>query len=303
MQPASSARPRKNYRRIQVMWVMVLPAVIYIAVFLVYPLSELLITSFQEWSLVRADRGRNFVGLANYYALFSDRQLGSSIVKTIIFVLGVTVAQVVLGLLIAVLLNRDIKGEGLVRALCLAPWFIPPVVVGFNWVFMFAPNFGILPYLLQLSGGGEMARYPILGNPTAAMVIVIFVHVWSGMPGIVLICTAGLKALPADVYEAARVDGANGLRQFVYITIPMLWPVLMVATFLTVTFAVRAFDIIKIMTGGGPGSATEVLGLYQHSVGIESFDIGYGSTLALVLILMALATSYFFLRGIVGQVR
>lgn len=292
---------KSNYKRTQVMWVMVLPAIIYITVFLVYPLAQLLIASTQEWSLVRSDRGRTFIGLANYYRLFADPALGSSILKTIIFVIGVTASQIILGLGIAVLLNRGLKGEGAIRALALAPWFIPPVVVGFNWVFMFAPNFGILPYLLQLSGGGEMARYPILGNPVAAMAIVIFVHVWSGMPGIVLICTAGLKALPTDVYEAARVDGANGLRQFVYITVPMLWPVIMVATFLTVSFAVRAFDIIQIMTGGGPGSATEVLGLYQHSVGVKSFDIGYGSTLALVLILMALATSYFFLRGIVGR--
>jgi len=288
-------------RKRQVMWAMVLPALVYVLVFLIYPLAHLIYGSFQEWSLVRGDLGRRFIGLENYYTLFHDREAGASIVRTVIFVFGVSGLQIVFGLIIAVLLNRGIKGEGAVRALSLVPWFIPPIVVGFNWVFMLEPNFGILPYILSSLGATEITRYPVLSNGNLAMLVVILVHVWAGMPGIVLICTAGLKGLPTEVIEAARVDGAGPFRLFIYVTVPMLWPVLMVATFLTVTFSVRAFDIIKIMTGGGPGSATQVLALQQDTVGIESFDIGYGSTLALVLIVISLALSYFFLRGIVGH--
>jgi multiple sugar transport system permease protein len=285
----------------QVMWAMVLPAVCYVVVFLVYPLWELIAASFTQWSLVRNDLGRQFIGVANYVTLFNDGEARASIVKTIVFVIGVSGMQVVLGLLIAVALNRGLKGEGMVRALILVPWFVPPIVVGFSWLFMLQPNFGILLHIVRLLGFEEVARQPPLSNGVLAMLFVIMVHVWSGVPGIVLICTAGLKGLPGEVLEAAKVDGATPFAQFIHITVPLLWPVIMVACFLTVSFSVRAFDILKIMTDGGPGSATQVLALYQHKVGISSFDIGYGSTIALVLLVLSLGLSAIFLRGMMRQ--
>jgi multiple sugar transport system permease protein len=280
-------------------WIMVLPSVLFIAVMIGYPLYFLLRNTFFAWSYIRADLGQRFIGLENYRQLFADRQLLSSIGLTIYLIVGTVILQVFLGLLIALVLNRNIRGEGLIRAVFLAPWFVPPVVVGFNWMFMLA-SFGIVPAILRSLGFIRLSTISLLGNSSLVMPILILVHLWTGLPGAVLIISAGLKSVPSEPYEAAIVDGANYFQRFLYVTLPFIRPTIYLITFLSATFMVRAFDIILIMTGGGPGISSEVLGMYQYEVGIKQFNLGYGSTLALVLLLLSLVISVFFLRGILS---
>jgi multiple sugar transport system permease protein len=281
---------------------MVLPSVVFIAVMIGYPLFFLLRNTFFAWSYIRADLGQRFIGLENYRRLFSDWQLRNSILMALYLLVGTVVIQVFLGLLIAMVLSRNLRGEGLVRAMFLAPWFVPPVVVGFNWMFMLA-SFGVVPALLRSLGFIRLANIPLLGHSSLVMPILILIHVWTGLPGSVLIISAGLKSVPSEPYEAAIVDGASYFQRFRYVTMPYLRPALYLITFLSATFMVRAFDIILIMTGGGPGVSSEVLGLYQYTIGIKQFDLGYGSTLALVLLLLSLVISTFFLRGILKSTK
>lgn len=283
-------------------WLLVLPGVVVITVFLAYPLYYLVDASLHQWSFIRLDLGKRFIGFQNYLHLASDRSLVNAMLKTAYFVAGVLFIQVPLGLFFAVVLTQGVRGERLVRALSLTPWFIPSVVVGFSWVFMLAPNFGIIPAVLKSAALAQSSQAPFMSNPRAVMLILIFVHVWAGMPGTILICSAGLSALPVSPYESSVIDGASRVQQFRYITLPLLLPVIAVSAFLTTTYAVRAFDIIKIMSGGGPGTASEVLGLYQYRVGVEEYDLGYGSTLAVVLLGVSLCISLAFLRGIVRDV-
>ncbi len=284
----------------QVKWIMVLPAFLFICIMMGYPLYFLLRNTFVQWSYIRADLGQKFIGLENYRHLFHDLQLPTSLYLTLYLIFGTVILQVLLGLLIALVLNRDIKGESLVRSLFLAPWFIPPVVIGFNFRFMFA-NFGIIPAIFRFLGLTSIASLTFLAQKTLVMPILILVHVWTGLPGSALIISAGLKSVPTEPYEAAMVDGASYMQRFWHITLPFLRPSLYLITFLSATFMVRAFDIIMIMTGGGPGISSEVLGMYQYDVGIKQFDIGYGSTLGLVLLVMSLVISVFFLRGILSS--
>jgi len=283
-------------------WFMVLPSVVFIAVMIGYPLFFLIRNTFFAWSYIRADLGQRFIGLENYRRMFSDWQLGNSILLALYLLVGTVVIQVFLGLLIAMALSRNIRGEGLVRAVFLAPWFIPPVVVGFNWMFMLA-SFGIIPALLRSMGFIRLANIPLLGHSALVMPILILIHVWTGLPGSVLIISAGLKSVPMEPYEAAVVDGASSFQRFRYVTLPYIRPALYLITFLSATFMVRAFDIIVIMTGGGPGVSSEVLGLYQYVGGIRQFNLGYGSTLALVLLVMSLLISTVFLRGILKSTK
>jgi multiple sugar transport system permease protein len=221
---------------------------------------------------------------------------------TLYLIAGTVIVQVLVGLLIAMVLSREVRGESMVRSLFLAPWFIPPVVIGFNFRFMLA-NFGIVPALFKWVGLNDLAAIPFLAQKTLVMPILILVHVWTGLPGAALIISAGLKSVPTEPYEAAMVDGATYFQRFRYVTLPFLWPALYLITFLSATNMVRAFDIIMVMTGGGPGISSEVLGMYQYEVGIKQFDIGYGSTLALVLLVVSLVISAFFLRGILTSTR
>ncbi len=283
-------------------WVMVLPAFLFICIMLGYPLYFLLRNTLFEWSYIRADLGQTFIGLQNYQHLLKDFQLPTSIRLTLYLIVGTVGLQVILGLLIALVLSRDIRGEGLVRSLFLAPWFIPPIVIGFNWRFMLA-NFGIFPAIFKFLGLNSLAAIPFLGQRSLVMPILILVHIWTGLPGSVLIISAGLKSVPTEPYEAAMVDGASYFQRFRYVTLPFIRPALYLITFLSATFMVRAFDIIMIMTGGGPGIASEVLSMYQYDVGIKQFDIGYGSTLGMVLLVMSLVISAFFLRGILRSTK
>jgi multiple sugar transport system permease protein len=269
---------------------------------LAYPLSFLVRNTFFSWSYIRADLGQKFVGLLNYRHLVKDFQLPTSLFLTLYLIAGTVIVQVLAGLLVALALNRNVRGESFVLSLFLAPWFIPPVVIGFNFRFMLA-NFGIIPAMLKWIGLNGVAAIPFLAQKHYVMPILILAHVWTGLPGAALIIAAGLKSVPTEPYEAAMVDGANSMQRFRYVTLPFLRPALYLITFLSTTNMVRAFDIIMVMTGGGPGISSEVLGMYQYDVGIKQFDIGYGSTLGLVLIVISLIISAFFLRGILVATR
>ncbi|MCY3867313.1 MAG: sugar ABC transporter permease [Chloroflexi bacterium] len=291
--------PLHGSRRVKV-W-LALPAFVFIIAGIIYPSGYLLYNSMTAWSLTRLDLGQTFIGLDNYAKLLADQRFYSSLGITATFTIATTSIQTVLGVSLALLLNRNIRGEGLVRTLLLIPWLTAPFISGFNFRFMMAPNIGVIAQVLDFLGFDAITQASILGSPKSALSAIILVHVWNGVPGTMLVVTGGLKTIPEELYLAARVDGADRWRLLRYITLPLVRYAVLISAFLTTLFIFKAFEMIFIMTGGGPGDSTEVLAVYQYWVGIRTLNIGYGSSIAVVQLVVAFIVSIIYARLMFSQ--
>jgi multiple sugar transport system permease protein len=230
-----------------------------------------------------------FVGLENYRFLLQDERFWNALQNTAYFT-GVSVsAQLLLGLGIALLLNRSFRGKDWVRALILVPWVIPTVVSARMWEWIYNPEFGILNFLLG-------AKINWLGTPGLALHAAIFADVWKTTPFVVILLLAGLQIIPRELYQAARVDGAGAWAAFRRITLPLLMPVLLVALIFRMLDAWRVFDVIYVLTGGGPANTTETLSLYAYKMLFQTLQFGYGSALSVVTFLSAGGITVFFLK-------
>lgn len=285
----------------RVKYALALPAFVFIIAGIVYPTGYLLYNSMTAWSLTRLDLGQTFIGLDNYGKLLADQRFYSSLGITAIFTIATTSIQTVLGVALALLLNRNIRGEGLARTLLLIPWLTAPFISGFNFRFMMAPNIGVLAQMLDALGMDAITQTSILGSPRTALGALILVHVWNGAPGTMLVVTGGLKTIPEELYLAARVDGAGSWQIIRFITLPLLRYAVLISAFLTTLFIFKAFEMIFIMTGGGPGDSTEVLAIYQYWVGIRTLNIGYGSSIAVAQLIVAFIVSLVYARLMFSQ--
>jgi multiple sugar transport system permease protein len=235
-----------------------------------------------------------FVGLENYRFLLQDERFWNALQNTAYFT-GVSVsAQLLLGLGIALLLNRSFRGKDWVRALILVPWVIPTVVSARMWEWIYNPEFGILNFLLG-------AKINWLGTPGLALHAAIFADVWKTTPFVVILLLAGLQIIPRELYQAARVDGAGAWAAFRRITLPLLMPVLLVTLIFRMLDAWRVFDVIYVLTGGGPANTTETLSLYAYKMLFQTLQFGYGSALSVVTFLSAGGITVFFLKLYRGQ--
>ena len=286
----------------RVKYMLALPAFIFIIAGIIYPSGYLIYNSLTAWNLTRIDLGQTFIGLNNYDKLLADERFYSSLGSTAVFTITTTSIQTLLGVILALLLNRNIRGEGLVRTLLLIPWLTAPFISGFNFRFMMAPNIGVIAQMLDFLGFDAIIGASILGSPKTALGALILVHVWNGVPGTMLIVTGGLKTIPEELYLAARVDGADRVQVLRYITLPLVRHAILISAFLTTIFIFKAFEIIFITTGGGPGVATEVLAVYQYLVGIRTLNIGYGSSIAVVQLVVAFIVSLVYARLMFSRV-
>ena len=286
----------------RVKYFLALPAFIFIIAGIIYPSGYLIYNSMTAWNLTRIDLGQTYIGLDNYSKLVADARFYSSLGTTAVFTIATTSIQTLLGVILALLLNRNIRGEGLVRTLLLIPWLTAPFISGFNFRFMMAPNIGVIAQMLDFLGFDAITGASILGSPKTALGALILVHVWNGVPGTMLIVTGGLKTIPEELYLAARVDGADRVQVMRYITLPLVRHAILISAFLTTLFIFKAFEIIFITTGGGPGVATEVLAVYQYLVGIRTLNIGYGSSIAVVQLVVAFIVSLVYARLMFSRV-
>jgi multiple sugar transport system permease protein len=223
--------------------------------------------------------------LGNFARLAGDRFFGIALAQTLIYAGGALVAEFVLGLVLALLLDSQIRARNLFRALLLTPIMLPPVVVGVIWRLMFNPSFGVINGTLA-SLGIDTSRLTWLASPKLALVSVILVDVWQWTPFMFLIMLAGLQAIPQEPYEAAMIDGASAWQMFRHITLPLLKPAILVALLLRTIDLLRIFDQVFILTQGGPGFATETVSLYIYKTAFRFFDLGYAAALSLVLLVL-----------------
>jgi multiple sugar transport system permease protein len=230
-----------------------------------------------------------FVGIDNYRELFRDDRFWASLGVSLVYTASTVVLQVAIGLGLALLVMDMGRGQGLFRLVAILPVVLSPAVVGMVWrTFMLAPEFGIVDYLAISAGLGSRNW---LGDPTLALVSVVVIHTWQWTPFAFMVLLASLAALPDDLYEAARIDRANAWQRFTRITLPLIRPAIVMVVIMRTMVALTAFAAIFTVTGGGPGTATEILNLYAYRKSFTELSFGYGSTLAVALLIVTVLVS------------
>lgn len=272
---------RKKQQRTLAIFLL-LPAALIISVVTIYPLIHSFWLSLHKWDLMKPLEGHPFIGLENYLFVFKDPTFWDSAKISIIFVIAAVTLEIVLGMAIALLLNKEFFGKSFVRMLALLPWAIPPVVNGIMWKWILNPSYGALNGLLYSLG--IIDKYVIwLGSKELALVMVVLADVWKETPFIMLLFLSALQTIPNDLYEAAKVDGANPITMLFKITIPMIRPTLFVAVALRTIWALKSFDLIYTLTSGGPSGGTSVIGYYTYIKTFVSLNLGRGAAVAYIM--------------------
>ena len=269
------------------------PSLIAIVVLVGYPIAQSAWISLHKYNLKRP-RIFEFVGLGNYASILESEEFWSAISITALFTLLVVGLVVVLGILIALLLNESFPGRALVRTLILLPWAIPPVVNGLMWQWIYDSKVGALNG--ALTSLGLISEYQgWLSTPMSALLALVWADVWNMVPLSVILLLAALQRIPAELYDAARVDGGTPWQNFRHVTMPWLAQPLLIVLILQTMSAVRAFDIIYVLTAGGPGTATTTLSWKTYLTTFDSLDFGMGNAYAytISLITFVLALAYF----------
>ena len=236
-----------------------------------------------------------FIWFDNYVRLTQDPVFWLTLWNSVVWVFGSVVFQFVAGFAAALLLHQSFVGRSLIRTVTLLPWIIPGVVVGLIWEWLYQPNYGVINDLL-IRAGWLHDRIAWLSNPDLAMGAVVFTNVWRGIPFFTIMILAGLQSIPAELYEAARVDGAGVLARFWHITLPLLRPIIVVATATRIIWTFNYADLIFVMTSGGPANATQITSTYTLLQAYSVLDFGYAGALSVVLLLVMLVFTFFFLR-------
>jgi multiple sugar transport system permease protein len=273
---------------------LVLPCFLIVAVFAFYPILYSFYLSFHRLILGIPALGMPFVGLENYRDLIADRHALKSLINTLLFVFSTTALEIVFGLVIALILNKAFRARGLVRAAVLVPWAIPTVVSSQMWRFIFNDKYGVLNFMLF---GSDVASYEAwLAEPSLAFAAIVAADVWKASSFAGLIILAGLQTIPDELYEAARIDGASAWQQFKRITLPLVKPAILVALLFRTMDAFRVFDLVFVMTQGGPADATNVLQFYGYKKIFAEGQMGYGSTISVLVFAVTFVISIAYIK-------
>jgi ABC-type sugar transport system permease subunit len=282
----------KSTRRAALLFL--LPSFIFVGVFSLFPILESFRLSLYQLILTLPWLGQKAVGWQNYRDLVDDPVAIESLLTTLVFV-GVTIPlELLFGLGIALVLNEAFHGRGLLRAVVLIPWAIPTVVSSQMWRFIFNDRYGLVNFIFF---GGDVARYLApLADPQLALIAIMAAEIWKTTPFAALILLAGLQGIPDDLYEAASVDGATPWQKFRHVTLPLLKPALLLALLFRTIDSLRVFDLVFVMTQGGPADTTNVLQFYGYKKTFAEGMVGYGSAIAVAVFLMSLVFSLAYLR-------
>ena len=266
-----------------------LPAVIVILAVIVFPWIFTVFMSANDWKI---GGGVDFVGLQNYRDLFADTRFIESMGHTLYFTILAVVLPIFFGTAAALVFHREFPFRGLLRTIFVMPMMATPVAVSLVWTMMFHPQLGVLNYLLSLMG---IAPSAWVYDPATVIPTLIMVEVWHWTPLVMLIVLGGLSGLPKEPYESALIDGANSWHMFRHITLPLVWPFIMVAIVIRTIDALKAFDTIFVITQGGPGTASETLNVFLYLQAFQFFKIGYSSAVVMIFFVIIIALSLLLL--------
>ncbi|MEV6591040.1 carbohydrate ABC transporter permease [Streptomyces acidicola] len=289
------ARVRLGERLAQ--WMFLVPAMAYLLLFFGYPIVKNIVMSFRQYTPTTFYTGTApFVGLRNYSTILSSGLLSKALLTTVLFTAGSLLGQFVLGLAFALFFQRSFPLGGVLRSLLLLPWLLPLVVSGTTWRWMLDTDSGVVNDTLRnlhiLSSG-----VPWLTGTSQALVSVILINIWVGIPFNTTILYGGLQDIPTHLYEAAKLDGAGPVTSFRHITWPLLRPTVGVVLVLGAVYTLKVLDIILVVTGGGPADATETIATRSYELSFQQFEFGPGAAMGNVLIVISLAFAIVYLRA------
>jgi multiple sugar transport system permease protein len=277
-------------------YILIAPSLILVGAVVVYPVIDGLLLSFREYRLNRPALGTPWIGLDHYRTLASDPVIRVALKNTLIWVTVGAISQFLLGLISALALHRSLRGFQLARVLVLIPWLLPSVVSANMWRLMLDSRLGVVNELLARIGVIESSR-AWFTNPSTALYEVLAVELWKNFPFFTLFILAGLHAIPQELYEASSVDGSGTWQRFRDITIPMLMPVIVAAIILRVIGLFNSPDVLLILTGGGPGHATQTISLYGFQTAYLKFDFGYAASISVLALACLMAFTVVYVRA------
>lgn len=275
-------------------YLLLLPSLVLILLVIAYPTLYGIAISFREMRLTRPGLA-GWVGFKHYIAMMRDPVFWIALKNTAVWVTSAVALELALGMIAATALNRDLPGTRIFAVLILLPYFLPNVVAGHMWALLLDPRLGVINDILVRIGVLESYK-AWFADPNTALAATIFVEAWHGFPFFALLLLAGLKGIPQDLYKAAAVDGAGIISQFRLITVPMLKSVIAAAVILRVIGLVNSPDLLLILTGGGPGDATQVLSLYAFQTAYKDFNFGYASALSVIMFVILMIFAYSYIR-------
>ena len=293
--PAVQRRtPGLNASERRTAWGMITPSLIVIFTLSIYPLMYTLVLSLSKYNLIKP-KNNGFVGLSQYAEVLRDPKFLHAMRVTAYFVLVSLPIQLVLGMLIALLLNQNFRGRGFLRGVMLMPWAVPNIVNSNLWNWIFNTNYGVLNRLLMQ---WHFIDAPIIwmGNATLAMNMLIIADTWRMLPFYGIMFLAGLQSIPVQMYEAGRIDGANAWKRFSYLTLPSLKPIILSVLIMRTTQLFKVFDIIYMMTKGGPADGTKVISFYIYEQAFSSLNFGYAASLATIVAMITMVIAVFYMK-------
>ena len=274
---------------------MAAPAIVTILLIALIPLAQTILDSLFQISLKFENAPRPFVGLGNYLSVLSDDSWFNALSVTVQVAVASVAVELVLGMLIALLINRSFRGRGIVRASVLVPWALTTVVSAKMWAWIYDGRYGVFNDLLLKLGWIDQ---PIifLVRPELTIWAMVAAEIWKTTPFMALLILAGLQLIPHELYEAAALDGASRWQGLWRVTLPLLKPTILVALLFRTIDAVRMFDLPRVLTNGGPGKSTETVVLYTYNTFFTSLNFGYGSTLAVMIFLIVVFVSFIYIK-------
>jgi len=296
--PPHLARRVRGLSDRAIAWIFVTPTILLLLAINIFPLIWTIRLSLTDFRANRPNREVEWVGLENYRSILTDPDIWNTMQATAHFLIWTLVLQVLIGFSLAWLINRKFRGSDMWTTIIALPMMLSPAVVGNFWTFFYQPQIGIFNYIVSFFSGVDPASFSMIGSVTLAPWAIVIVDTWMWAPFVMLICLAGLRSIPDYIYEAAEIDRASKWRQFWTITIPMVLPFLMLAVLFRGIENFKMFDLVVQLTGGGPGSTTEVTSINLKREAFEKWRTGYASAYAIILFVTVFGLASIYVKAL-----
>ena len=301
---AAKATPQRVARQIKglsdraIAWIFVAPTIFLLLAINIFPLIWTIQLSFTNYRANRLTREPEFIGLRNYERILTDSDIWLNMQATAHFLFWTITLQVLIGFALAWLIHRNFRGSNFWTTVIVLPMMLSPAVVGNFWKFLYQPQIGLFNYIVTFFTGGDPSRFEMLGSVQLAPWSIVIVDTWMWTPFVMLICLAGLRSIPDYIYEAAEIDRASKLRQFFTISVPMVLPFLMLAVLFRGIENFKMFDLVVQLTGGGPGSTTELTSINLKREAFEKWRTGYASAYAIILFVTVFGLASIYVKAL-----
>ncbi len=296
--PAGVARRLRGLSDRVLAWLFIAPTILLLLAINIFPLIWTIYLSFTDYRANRPNAEIKNIGLRFYERILNDSDIWYGMQVTSHFVIWTIVFETLIGFGLAYLIDRKFRGHGFWTTVILIPMMLSPAVVGNFWKFLYQPQIGLFNYAVSFLTGVDPQSFQMLGEVSLAPWAIVIVDVWMWTPYVMLICLAGLRSIPDDIYEAAEVDRASNFRQFWSITLPMALPFIMLAVLFRGIENFKMFDMVNLLTGGGPGSITELASITLKREAFESWKTGYSSAFAIILFVTVFGLANIYVKAL-----